>query len=235
MDIQFNTNSSVMGTENVAERIEAQLRDRLGRFEERLTRLEVHVRDENGPKGGGGDKVCTIEARPRGGNPVSVTAQAADVDAAARDAPQLPLRDILIRQRGEVLRRHRGDEIVIIPVLPGGQPIDRHDDIAIGIAILDLDQQAGHIARSIAADLLHIAQLGAVRCTQVGVEQLPLRQAKRGDRIPGSGGAGISLLLDPVLRGVNPLLGLALAGTQGEGRDGKQGIFGKGHSQLSNW
>jgi hypothetical protein len=86
MEFQFNTNSSIMGTENVAERIEAQLRDRLGRFEDRLTRLEVHVRDENGAKGGGADKSCTIEARPRGGNPVSVTAQAGDVDAAAREA-----------------------------------------------------------------------------------------------------------------------------------------------------
>jgi ribosome-associated translation inhibitor RaiA len=86
MDIQFNTDSSVMGTENVAERIEARLRKRLGRFEERLTRLEVHVGDNNARKGGGGDKRCTIEARPRGGNPVTVTAQAGDIDAAARQA-----------------------------------------------------------------------------------------------------------------------------------------------------
>jgi ribosome-associated translation inhibitor RaiA len=86
MEIQFNSDSSVMGTENVAERIEAQLRQRLGRFEDRLTRLEVHVGDDNGSKGGGADKRCTIEARPRGGEPVSVTAHAGDVDAAARQA-----------------------------------------------------------------------------------------------------------------------------------------------------
>lgn len=86
MDIQFNSDSSVMGTENVATRVEAQLRQRLGRFEERLTRLEVHVGDDNGSKGGGDDKRCTIEARPRGSAPVTVTAQAGDVDAAARQA-----------------------------------------------------------------------------------------------------------------------------------------------------
>jgi len=86
MEIQFNTDSSVMGTENVAERIEAQLRDRLSRFHERLTRLEVHVSDSNARKGGGDDKRCTIEARPRGGDPVTVTAEAGDVDAAARQA-----------------------------------------------------------------------------------------------------------------------------------------------------
>lgn len=75
-----------MGTENVAERIEEQLRNRLARFEDRLTRLEVHITDTNASRGGSDDKQCTIEARPRGSNPVTVTAQAGDVDAAARDA-----------------------------------------------------------------------------------------------------------------------------------------------------
>ncbi len=67
MQVQFNSDSSVMGTENVAERIEASVREKLARFEERLTRIEIHVRDENGAKGGADDKACTIEARPRGG------------------------------------------------------------------------------------------------------------------------------------------------------------------------
>ena len=67
MQVQFNSDSSVMGTENVAERIEAAVREKLARFEERLTRIEIHVRDDNGAKGGADDKACTIEARPRGG------------------------------------------------------------------------------------------------------------------------------------------------------------------------
>ena len=86
MQIQFNSDSSVMGTENVAERIEAQVREKLARFEDRLTRLEVHVRDENGRKGGDDDKACVIEARPRGGRAIGVTEHAATVDDAARKA-----------------------------------------------------------------------------------------------------------------------------------------------------
>ncbi len=86
MQVQFNSDSSVMGTENVAERIEAQLRHRLARFEDRLTRLEVHVSDENARKGGDTDKHCTIEARIRGDKPMGVTGKAGDVDAAARIA-----------------------------------------------------------------------------------------------------------------------------------------------------
>lgn len=86
MQFQFNTDSSVMGTEEVATRIEQQVRHKLARFEDRLTRLEVHVTDVNGRKHGADDKHCTIEARPRGGRPIGVTGKAADVDAAARIA-----------------------------------------------------------------------------------------------------------------------------------------------------
>ena len=67
MQFQFNSDSSVMGTDDVAERIEAQVREKLTRFEERLTRLEVHVHNEHHHTHGNDDKGCTIEARPRGG------------------------------------------------------------------------------------------------------------------------------------------------------------------------
>ena len=86
MQFQFNSDSSVMGTENVAERIEAAVRQKLARFEERLTRVEVHVSDENAAKGGADDKTCMIEARPRGGKPIGVTEHASKVDDAARKA-----------------------------------------------------------------------------------------------------------------------------------------------------
>lgn len=86
MQVQFNSDSSVMGTENVGARIEAKVRDKLARFEERLTRLEIHVRDDNAHKGGADDKACTIEARPRGGRAIGVTEHASTVDDAARKA-----------------------------------------------------------------------------------------------------------------------------------------------------
>lgn len=101
MQVQFNSDSSVMGTENVAERIEAVVRDKLARFEERLTRIEIHVRDENARKGGADDKACTIEARPRGGKPIGVTGYAGKVDDAARKAANT------LAQR---LERHFGKE-----------------------------------------------------------------------------------------------------------------------------
>lgn len=101
MQFQFNSDSSVMGTENVAERIEAVVRQKLARFEDRLTRLEVHVSDENANKGGADDKACMIEARPRGGKPLGVTAHAGKVDDAARKAANT---------LAERLERHFGKE-----------------------------------------------------------------------------------------------------------------------------
>ncbi|WP_338243242.1 HPF/RaiA family ribosome-associated protein [Aurantiacibacter hainanensis] len=101
MQVQFNSDSSVMGTENVAERIEAAVREKLARFEDRLTRIEIHVRDENANKGGADDKACTIEARPRSGKPIGVTGHAAKVDDAARKAATT------LAQR---LERHFGKE-----------------------------------------------------------------------------------------------------------------------------
>jgi ribosome-associated translation inhibitor RaiA len=107
MQVQFNSDSSVMGTENVAERIEASVRDKLARFADRLTRVEIHVRDENGPKHGADDKACMIEARPRGGKPIGVTEHAAKVDDAANKAART-LVQRLERQFGKA-ERHSHD------------------------------------------------------------------------------------------------------------------------------
>ena len=107
MQFQFNTDSSVMGTQDVAQRIEAQVRQRLERFADRLSRVEVHVSDVNGHKHGADDKHCTIEARPRGSRPIGVTGKAADVDAAARIAANT-MAERLERIFGKA-QRHRRD------------------------------------------------------------------------------------------------------------------------------
>lgn len=107
LHFQFNTDSSVMGTHEVAQRIEAQVRQRLARFADRLTRVEVHVSDVNGRKHGADDKHCTIEARPRGSRPIGVTGKASDVDAAARIAASI-MAERLARVLGKS-ERHRRD------------------------------------------------------------------------------------------------------------------------------
>jgi ribosome-associated translation inhibitor RaiA len=60
----------------------------LDRFAPQITRVEVHVRDVNGPKQGAWDKECTIEARLAGRDPVAVTAAAENLLQAVNEAAE---------------------------------------------------------------------------------------------------------------------------------------------------
>ena len=73
MKIQINTDKNVDAGEGLSERIEASLESALTRFEDRLTRVEVHFRDESAGRSTGDDVRCMIEARPAGMDPVTVT------------------------------------------------------------------------------------------------------------------------------------------------------------------
>jgi hypothetical protein len=57
----------------------------LARFRESLTRVEVHLSDFNGPKGGC-DARCALEARAAGRQPVAVTNEAHTPDDAVKGA-----------------------------------------------------------------------------------------------------------------------------------------------------
>lgn len=86
MDIQINTANNIEGREALTTQLEETVRNRLSRFSDRLTRVKVHVGDENGERGGGQDKRCVIEVRPAGRDPISVTEQAGSIDQAASGA-----------------------------------------------------------------------------------------------------------------------------------------------------
>lgn len=73
MQIQINTTNDVDGRAALLSHAENQVRQRLSRFESRLTRIEMHLGDENGARNTAGDKRCVLEARPTGLAPVTVT------------------------------------------------------------------------------------------------------------------------------------------------------------------
>ncbi|MEN0020800.1 MAG: HPF/RaiA family ribosome-associated protein [Planctomycetota bacterium] len=70
----------------VDERVRSELDSSVGRFGERLTRVEVHLGDHNASKPGPNDKRCMIEARPKGLDPVVVEAEGEDLYATIADA-----------------------------------------------------------------------------------------------------------------------------------------------------
>lgn len=86
MQIQVNTDNVIHGDARVIEVAEAAVMSDLGHFAERLTRIEVHLKDQNADKHGPDHIRCTIEARPRGLGPIAAHADAANIEAALRAA-----------------------------------------------------------------------------------------------------------------------------------------------------
>lgn len=73
MTIQINTDNNLSVNEAFGNKLEDILSKELSRFSEHITRLEVHLSDDNGSKDGINDKRCLLEARLEGRQPVVVT------------------------------------------------------------------------------------------------------------------------------------------------------------------
>ena len=87
MQIQVNTDRNISGDDSLARSVEEILERILARFANQITRLEVHLSDENSTsKSGVIDKRCLLEARPSGRDPVSVSDVALTVEQAVTGA-----------------------------------------------------------------------------------------------------------------------------------------------------
>lgn len=86
MRIQFNTDSNIHGTEALSAQVTATVAHALERFEEHITRVEVHLSDESRGKIGQHDQRCMLEARLEGRKPVAVTDHAGTLDQAVHGA-----------------------------------------------------------------------------------------------------------------------------------------------------
>lgn len=86
MQVQVNF-GSIESSSALEDHVRTELESAIGRFEQRLTRIEAHLHDDNSPaKAGSRDKRCTLEARPAGMQPVSVEDEADDIYDAVRGA-----------------------------------------------------------------------------------------------------------------------------------------------------
>ena len=102
MQIQVNTNNHVEGTAELTRHVESVVEAALGRFGERITRVEVHLGDENSSsKSGDSDKRCAMEARLAGLQPIAVTELAPSLDEALSGAAD-KLEKVLDRTLGRL-------------------------------------------------------------------------------------------------------------------------------------
>ena len=76
MKIQINADNHIKAHEEMALQAEAVVERTLGHLAEHITRVEVHLSDENSKKGGSADKRCMMEARFERHQPIAVTHEA---------------------------------------------------------------------------------------------------------------------------------------------------------------
>lgn len=79
MQIQVHTDAHIEGRDAFSRWVETELADRLSRFRDHVTRVEVHFADDNADKSGNQDKRCMLEARVAGHEPVAVNHRAPKV------------------------------------------------------------------------------------------------------------------------------------------------------------
>lgn len=86
MNVQFNTDKTVHGEQRSEAFFTTQIKEELQRFQSEITRIEVHVSDENGQKKGSNDIRCLIEARIEGKQPIAVICQTDTIEFAVSGA-----------------------------------------------------------------------------------------------------------------------------------------------------
>ncbi|EPL06509.1 HPF/RaiA family ribosome-associated protein [Pseudomonas sp. CF161] len=82
MQIQVHSDNHIQSSIRLEEWVKNTVESTLERYEEDLTRVVVHLRDENGDKPGPHDLRCQLEARPKGHQPISVTHKADTLEQA---------------------------------------------------------------------------------------------------------------------------------------------------------
>lgn len=86
MKIQINTDKTIDGSERHMDYFSDQIAKELDRFQSHISRIEVHISDENGKKDGINDIRCLLEARLEGRKPIAVSDQADTIELAVSGA-----------------------------------------------------------------------------------------------------------------------------------------------------
>ena len=86
MIIQLNTDKNISGNEKLESYLSSIIKEELSRFSDDITRIEVHLADENSYKKSENDKRCMLEARLKNKQPIAVTSYANTIEKSVNDA-----------------------------------------------------------------------------------------------------------------------------------------------------
>jgi hypothetical protein len=122
MQIQINTDRHIEGQERLTTWASGVVEQALSRVNDRITRVVVHLSDENADRSGQHDQQCVMEARLEGRQPIAVTHQAATMDEAVNGAAEKlsgAIESIIGRQRDQ--RRRQAEPFPDEPTAPDEQ------------------------------------------------------------------------------------------------------------------
>jgi ribosome-associated translation inhibitor RaiA len=86
MQININTDKTIERNRGLAEHVETVVQAAVARFGEHITRVEVHLSDDNSQKSADGGNRCLLEARVTGYQPIAVSEHAATLHQAISGA-----------------------------------------------------------------------------------------------------------------------------------------------------
>jgi ribosome-associated translation inhibitor RaiA len=92
MQVHINSDSTISMHNKLSDSIASYINNVLRRFEQHLTRVEVHLSGENIRKSGPLDKRCLLEARPKHHRSLVVCNDSNNIDAAFEGAADKLLR-----------------------------------------------------------------------------------------------------------------------------------------------
>lgn len=108
MQVRISTDNNILTSAELNQRIADEVESALRRFEDRITRVEVFLSDQDSrAKSGGNDKRCVMEARLAGIDPISVTQDSDSLEQAYIGAAETLQRTLerTIERRDDPRRR----------------------------------------------------------------------------------------------------------------------------------
>lgn len=193
MQILVNTDNHIQGSAELTRQVETVAEVALGRFGDRITRVQVHLSDENSrEKHGDNDKRCVMEARLAGLQPITVSHQGSSLEQALAGAAatlEKTLKRTLERKDSLFQRRvrARAEFTDVDPLLQRGAEIGNQEEFLTLLRPL-LGHLRDHATRELRMletnELLPAGQVTAADLLDEMTARAWLRFAERPPEVP---------------------------------------------------
>jgi len=113
MQININSDSTIERNAGLDQHVQSVVGSAIARFQDSITRVEVHLSDKNSQKSADGDNRCMIEARVTGYQPIAVSDHNATLHQAISGAAD-KLKRAIDSALGRLQdgKRHAGEKMV---------------------------------------------------------------------------------------------------------------------------